>query len=113
MHPAATQTLVDSVVFAVDGQERLTLAASFCGDELSGYNKTLFVGEADRLTGADSFVGCLEAGDAHDGADYEIDVGMSGNADGAGGAVDDLDFGEPRGAELGTEGFGILLIGQG
>jgi len=34
------------------------------------------VGKADGFSGADRFVGRLEAGDADDGADYEIHFGM-------------------------------------
>ena len=70
------------------------MAAGLGGDELSGGDQTFFVGEADGFAGADGFVGGFQAGDADDGADYEIDFGMGGDADGAGGAVDDFDVAE-------------------
>ena len=79
---------MDGVVFAVDGQERLALAARLGGDELSGGDQAFFVGEADGFSGANGFVGGFESGDADDGGDYEIGVGMGGDADGAGGAVE-------------------------
>src|ERR1700751_5104256 len=82
VHAASAEALVDSVVFAVDGEERFTLAAGFCGDQFSGSDQALFVGEADGFSGANGFVGGFESGDANDGGDYEIGVGMGGDTDG-------------------------------
>ena len=48
-HPSAAQALVDGVVFAVDGQQRLALAARFGGDQFSGGDQAFFVGQADGL----------------------------------------------------------------
>ena len=90
VHAASAEALVDGVVFGVDGEKRLALAAGLGGDELSGGDQALFVGEADGFSGADGGVGGFESGDADDGGDDEIGVGMGGDADGAGGAVDDF-----------------------
>ncbi len=56
-HASATQALMDGVVFTVDGQQRLALAAGFGGDQFSGGNQALFVRKADGLAGAYGFVG--------------------------------------------------------
>ncbi len=81
---------MDGVVFAINGEKRLALAAGFGGDEFSGGDQAFFVGQADGFAGPDGFVGGFESGDADDGADYEIGVGMSGDADGADGAGDNF-----------------------
>ena len=47
-HPAAAQALVDGVVLAVDGQQRLALAARFGGDQFSGGDQAFLVGQAQR-----------------------------------------------------------------
>src|SRR5208282_96349 len=80
---ASAQALVDSVMFAVDGEQRLALPARLGCDEFAGYDETFFIGEAYGLAGAHGFVSRLQAGDADDGADYEIDFGVGGDADGA------------------------------
>ena len=46
-HPAATQALVDGIVLAVDGQQRLALAAGLGGDQFSGGDQAFLVGQAD------------------------------------------------------------------
>ena len=76
------------------GSSGLPWRRGFGGDELSGGDQAFFVGQAHALAGADGFVGGFEAGDADDGADYEIGFGMGGYFYGSGGAVDDFDFGE-------------------
>jgi hypothetical protein len=43
-------------MFAVDREERLPLAASLGGDELSG-DQAFFVGKADGFARADRFIG--------------------------------------------------------
>ena len=111
-HTAAAQALVDGVVFAVDGEQGLTLLFGLGGDQLAGDYQTFFVGKADGFSGADRFVGRLEAGDADDGADYEIHFGMGCDLNCAGCAVDDFDFGDAGGAEPGAECGGMLLVGQ-
>ena len=45
------------VMFAVDGQQGLALAASFGGDQLARGNQAFLVGEADSLAGTYSFIG--------------------------------------------------------
>ena len=77
----ATHALVDGVVLAVDRQERLALAARFGGDEIAGGDQALLVGEADGLAGFDGFIGGFESGDADDGGDDEVGVGMGGDLD--------------------------------
>jgi len=94
VHAASAEALVDGVVFAIDGKERLSLTAGFCGNELSGSDQAFFVGEAYGFAGADGFVCSLKASNADDGADHEIDVGMGGYTDGSSGAVKDFDIGD-------------------
>ena len=99
------------------------IVARFGGDEFAGDDETFFVGETDGFAGTNGFVGGFESGDADDGADDEIDVGMRGNADGAFGAVQDFDgvgvvwghgvgSGEAGGAEIGAEGMGVGFVGD-
>src|SRR4029077_13379704 len=68
VHAAAAEALVDGIMFAINGKERLAGPAGGGGDQLAGSDQALFVGEADGLAGFDSFVGGFETGDAHDGA---------------------------------------------
>ena len=113
VHAAAAEALVDGVMFAVDRKQGLASFASGGGDEFAGGNQTFFVGEADGLSGFDGFVSSFEPGDADDGADYEIDVGMGGDFDCASAAVDDFDFGEAVGFEFGAESGGVGFGGDG
>ena len=107
---AAAEALVDGVVLGVDGEEVDVVLAGGGEDEVAGGYQAFLVGQADGLAGEDGRVGGFEAGYADDGRDYEVDFGEGGDADGAGGAVDDFDAGdavffEARG-ELAGEGFG-------
>jgi hypothetical protein len=104
--------LVDGVVLAVDGEKRLALAARLGGDELSGGDQAFFVGEADGLSGAHGFVGGFESSDTDDGRDYEIGVGMGGNADSAGGAVDYFDAGDSGFLQANSKVVGVRLGGD-
>ena len=104
---------MDGVVLAVDGEKRLALAAGFGGDELSGGDQAFFVGEADGFSGADGFVGGLESGNADDGGDYKISVGMSGDVDGAGCAVSDFDAGDAGVFEASSQVVGVGFGGDG
>ena len=101
---AAAHALVDGVVLGVDGEEGDVVLAGGGDDELAGGYEALLVGEADGLAGADGGVGGFEAGYADDGGDDEVDFGQGGDADGAGGAVDDFDAGDAGGLEAGGEG---------
>ncbi len=80
----AAHALVDGVVLAVDGQQRLALAARFGGDQIARGDQALLVGQADGLAGFDGFVGGFQSGNADDGADHEVGVGMSGDLHRAG-----------------------------
>ena len=84
---AAAHALVNGVVLAVDGQQRLALAAGFGGDEIAGGDQAFLVGQADGLAGLDRFVGGFQSGDADDGADHEVGVGMGRDLHRAGRAV--------------------------
>ncbi len=88
---AAAHGLVDGVVLGVDGEEGDVAVAGGGDDEVAGGDEALLVGEADGLAGLDGGVGGFEAGDADDGGDDEVDVGVGGDGDGSGGAVDDFD----------------------
>ncbi len=105
--------LVDGVVFAVDGEEGYVVGAGGGDDEVAGGDEALLVGEADGFAGEDGGVGGLEAGDADDGGDDEVDVGVGGDGDGAGGAVQDFDAGDAGFAQAEFEGFGEGLGGEG
>ncbi len=91
LHASAAQALMNGIVFAVDGQKRLALAAGLGGDQFSRGDKTFFVRQANGFSGAHGFVGGFESGHAYDGADYEIRFGMGGHAHASGGAVGDFD----------------------
>ena len=84
---------MDGIVLAVDGQQRFALAASLGGDQFSGRNQAFLVGQADGLSGPDRFVSGFEAGDADDGADHEVGLGVGGDLHGSGGSVGHFDFG--------------------
>ena len=73
---AAPQALVDGIVLAVDGQQRLALLVRLGDDQVASRDQALFVGDPDGLAGLDGFVGGFQSGDADDGADHEIGVGM-------------------------------------
>ena len=77
----AAHSLVNRIVFAVDGQQRLALSAGLGRDQVAGGDQTFLVGQADRLAGLDRFVSGLESGDTDDGADHKIGVGMSRDPD--------------------------------
>ncbi len=109
---AAAHGLVDGVVLAVDGQEGYVVGAGGGDDEVAGGDEAFLVGEADGLAGEDGGVGGFEAGDADDGGDDEVDVGVRGDGDGAGGAVEDFDAGDAGFAEAELEGFGEGLGGE-
>lgn len=110
---AAAETLVDGIVLAIDGQERLALAAGFGGDEFAGHNQTFLIGQADGFASFDGLESGFEAGDADDGADDEIDIGMGGDADGSGCAVEDFGAGQSGGAKFSAEGVGRGFAGYG
>ena len=100
-------------MFAVDWQQRLALAVGFGRDQFSGDDQTFLVGQAHGLSGLDGLVGGFESGDAYDGADDEIDLGMGRHADRAGGAVYDLDLWETGCSESGSERIGVGFVGDG
>ena len=83
-------------MFAVDRQERLALTAGFGGDQFSGGDQTLFVGESDRFSRAYGFVSGFESGHADDGADHEICFGVGGDSYSSSRAVNDFDFADAR-----------------
>src|SRR5258708_31468422 len=56
-HASAAHALVDGIVFAVDGQQRLALLAGLGGDQLAGANQTFFIGQTENLSRADRFLG--------------------------------------------------------
>ncbi len=89
-HPSPAQALVDGIVLAVDGQQRLALAACLGGDQFSGRNQAFLVGQPDRLPGLYRFVRGFEAGDTHDRADHKINFRMSRHPDSSGLAVNDF-----------------------
>ena len=83
---------MDGVMFAVDGQQWFALLAGFGGNQLARHHQAFLVGEAHGFSGAHRFVGCLQAGDADDGADHEIHLGMRGYTNRARRAMHDFDF---------------------
>src|SRR6516162_3754085 len=111
-HASTAQTLMDGVVFAVDGQQRLALLEGSGGDELAGGDQTFLVREAENLAGFDSLIGGFESGDAHDGAHDEVDLRVRGDPDCAGRAVDDFDVAEAAGSEFLADLVGALFVGK-
>ena len=89
--PPAAHALMNRVVFAVDGQQRLALPARFGGDQIARGNQTFLVGEADCFTGLHGLVRGFQPGDTDDGADYEVGIGMSGHLHRSGRAVGHFD----------------------
>ena len=77
-------------MFGVDGEQGDVVFLRCGDDEVAGGDEALLVGEADGLAGADGGVGGFQAGYADDGGDDEVDLGKGRDADGAGGAVDEL-----------------------
>ena len=84
--------LMDRVVLAVDGQQRLALAARLGRDQIAGGDQAFLVRQADGLAGFDGFVGGFQSGDAHDSADHEVGIGMGGDFHRAGRAMQDFNF---------------------
>ena len=52
----APHALMDSIVLAIDGQQRLVLPASFGGNQFACGHQTLFVGQAYAFTCFDRFI---------------------------------------------------------
>ena len=111
-HPSAAQALVQGVVLAIDGQERLALLARFPGDQLSSRDQAFFVGQPNFFAGAHRFVGGFEAGHANDRADHKIDLFVRGHAHRAPLPVDDLNVAQPFGLQLPADLLRILLRSQ-
>ncbi len=82
---------MDSVVLAVDGQDRHVALARGGGEDFAGGNHALLVGQSHGLAGQDGRVRRFEPGDANDGGDDKIRFRQRGAGDGALGAVDDFD----------------------
>src|SRR5215831_1209013 len=76
IHPAAAQTLVNRIVFAVDRKQGLVLAAGFGSDQFSGGNKAFLIRQTHGLAGADSFVSRLKTGNPYDRAHHEVGFRM-------------------------------------
>jgi len=68
---------MDRVVLAIDGEERLALTACFGGNEIPRRDQTFLIGESDCFAGFDTLLGRFQSGDADNGADDEVGVGMS------------------------------------
>ena len=94
LHTPAAQALVHGVVFAIDGQKRLALSASFRRDQFTGGDQAFLVRKTERLPCARSLVGRLKSGHADNGADHEINFGMGGDGDRAGRSIDHFDLAE-------------------
>src|ERR1700733_3899806 len=77
-HPSAAKALMDGVVPAFDRKKGLALAASLCGNQFSGGDHALFVRQSQALSCANRFVGGFKSRNADDGANYEVNAGMSG-----------------------------------
>ena len=58
------------------GSSGLPCLTGFGGDQIAGRYQTFFVCQADGLAGLHGFVSGFESGDADDGADHEVGVGM-------------------------------------
>jgi hypothetical protein len=91
---AHAQALVDSVVFAIDGEDGHVAPAGGGGKDFTRGDHAFLVGQADGLAGENCGVGGFKAGDANDGGDDEVRLGQGGAGDGAGGAVYDFDAGD-------------------
>src|SRR6476660_1967950 len=87
VHLASAEALMHGIVLAVDGQQGLALAAGFSGDELSGGDQALFVGEADSLAGFHGFAGGFEPSHTDDGAHDKIRIRVCGDTDGSSSAM--------------------------
>ncbi len=61
------------------GSSGLALLAGFGGDQIAGGNEAFLVRQADGLAGFDRFIRGFQSGNADDGADHEISVGMGGD----------------------------------
>jgi len=59
--PPAPKTLVDRIVLAVDGQQRLAPAGGLGGDQFSGCHQAFLVGQPHRLTCLDASIKWLPA----------------------------------------------------
>src|SRR5580704_15743808 len=107
LHAAAAQALVYGVVLAVDGQQRLALAARLGCNQLAGGDQTFFIGYAHYFSGFHRFVSCFQAGHAYDGADHEVGLREGRDPDRASSSVDDFDFAETGLLETCAENIGV------
>src|ERR1700690_161328 len=76
-------------------------------DEFAGHHQAFLVGQPHGLPGFDRLVGSFKAGDADDGADDEIDLGMGGDADGTSRTVEDFNLRSSIGVEFRPQRDGI------
>src|ERR1035437_2968733 len=95
VHAPAAQALMHRVVLAVDGEQRLALAASLGCDQLSRGDKTFLVGEPLNLARAHRFVSGLQPSHAHDGADYKVYFRMRGDTNRTRRTVSAFDLAQP------------------
>jgi len=107
-----TQTLMDGVVFAVDGEDGDVALLGGSGEDFASGDHAFLVGESDGLAGEDGGVGGFESGDADDGGDNKISFWQCRAGDSAGGAVDDLNSGDASLGEAMGERGGQLFSGH-
>src|ERR1700678_637529 len=85
---------MDSVVLAVDRQQRLALLASFGGDQLARGYQAFLIGYTNGLPRLNGFIGGLKSSRAHERANHEVNVRMSPTPYRTRRAVDHLDLAE-------------------
>ena len=110
---SGAETLVDGVVFTVDGEE---FPAGFGGsghNEFTSGNKDFFVGKSDGAAEFDGFVGGFESNDTDGGGNDNVGVRMS--ADGEHALASMMDGGESDSlfAKAAGEFVGELRSGDG
>src|SRR5438270_2483741 len=72
LQAASAHALVDGVMLAVDGKQRLALPASLAGDQFSGCNQTFFIGKPNRLPRAHSLICGFKSSDTNNRANHEV-----------------------------------------
>jgi hypothetical protein len=107
------ETLVDGVVFGVDGEQ---FPAGFCcgsHDEFASSNQDFLVGKSDSAAEFHGFVSGFEADDTDSGGENHFGAGVGGNGEQALAALMDFREGKIFFAELAGEIIGELRSGDG
>src|SRR5581483_6666895 len=87
---SSAQTLVDGVVFAINGEQGFALTAHLGSKQFTSGHQAFLVGETDRFASLHRLISCFETGHPNNRTDHEINFRVGGYSDRARSSVGDL-----------------------